>query len=213
MSFFSAVSKLFRRRPPARDQFLGHWYKTAQRQAIPGGLTIKPRVLVIHFTAGASALSSIAYWRQINRGKPESKRILAHFIIGRNGQIYQCRPGNVRAGHAGTSVWTLKSGETLHGLNAHSIGIELANGGHSYPTQFSHLIPTQAKHKHGGPVRLWETFTPEQLAACKRLSRDLVEYYGLEDVVGHDDIAPGRKTDPGPAFPMQDLRRHCGIRD
>lgn len=213
MSFFAALSKLFRRRPPARDQFLGHWYKTAQRQAIPGGLVIKPRVLVIHFTAGASALSSIAYWRQINRGKPESKRVLAQFIIGRNGQIYQCRPANVRAGHAGVSVWTLRTGETLHGLNAHSIGIELANGGHSYPTQFSHLIPTQAQHKHGGPVRLWETFTPEQIAACKRLSRDLVEHYRLEDVVGHDDISPGRKTDPGPAFPMAELRKYCGLRD
>lgn len=178
-----------------------HLLESAKRVLLPGGLPMRTRrFLVIHFTAGASAQSSINYWKELGTG------VCAHIVIDRDGTVYQCRPFNRTAGHAGLSAW-----KGLQNLNSCSIGIELANGGDAYPTKFSKLPPTNAKHKNGGAVKLWETYTPEQLAACEVVSKVLVERYNLDDVVGHEDIAPSRKNDPGPAFPMQKLREACGF--
>lgn len=164
------------------------------------------RFLVIHFTAGASGMSSINYWRQLGNG------VCAHLVIERDGTVRQCRPFNRTCGHAGRSRWTdPNTGKSYSGLNSCSIGIELANGGSSYPTKFSSLPPVRARHKNGGPLIEWERYTKEQLEACVEVSKALVKRYNLDDVVGHDDIAPTRKTDPGPAFPMGDLREACGL--
>jgi N-acetylmuramoyl-L-alanine amidase len=163
------------------------------------------RFLVIHYTAGASAMSSIDWWKKLNNG------VCAHFVIDRDGTILQCRPCNRSAGHAGSSEWKdPNTGITYFGLNSCSIGIELANGGDVYPDKFTTLTPILAKHKNGGPEKRWEAYDPRQIAACKELSKVLVERYKLDDVVGHEDIAPKRKTDPGPAFPMGELRVFCG---
>lgn len=165
------------------------------------------RFLVIHFTAGASAESSIGFWKT-----PAAKGASAHIVIDRDGTIYQCRPFNRTAGHAGKSQWRdPKTGTPYTSLNACSIGIELANGGCTYPTKFSGLKPLKSRHKNGGPELEWETYPAEQLAVCEALSRALVARYKLDDVIGHEDIAPDRKTDPGPAFPMQSLRDACGF--
>lgn len=178
-----------------------HLLEGAKFVLLSGGTQmLTRRFLVIHFTAGASAQSSINYWRELGTG------VCAHLVIDRDGTIYQCRPFNRTAGHAGLSSW-----KGFKNLNACSIGIELANGGDSYATKFSKLPPTTAKHKNGGRVTTWETYTPEQLAACEMVSKVLVERYNLDDVVGHEDIAPSRKNDPGPAFPMQKLREACGF--
>jgi len=184
-----------------------HWLDPVTRDPIAGGAVMAiRRFLIIHFTAGASGKSSINYWKQLKNG------VCAHFVIERDGKIIQCRPCNRTAGHAGSSKWTdPKTGVTYHGLNACSIGIELANGGHSFPTQFSKLPPAIAAHKAGGKTREWETYPAAQLAACEGLSKVLVARYHLDDVVGHEDIAPKRKTDPGPAFPMNVLRKACGF--
>jgi N-acetylmuramoyl-L-alanine amidase len=183
-----------------------HWLDTAQKQHLPGGAVMAiRRFLVIHFTAGATGMSSINYWRQLGNG------VCAHFVIERDGTIYQCRPCNRTAGHAGSSKWTdPHTGITYHGLNACSIGIELANGGNTFPERFSELPPTIARHKHGGSTKEWETYPPAQLAACEALSKVLVKRYNLDDVIGHEDVAPARKNDPGPAFPMTLLRAACG---
>lgn len=165
------------------------------------------RFLVIHFTAGASAESSISFWKT-----PAAKGASAHLVIDRDGTVYQCRPFNVTCGHAGKSKWTdPNTGREFIGLNSCSIGIELANGGSSYPTKFSKLKPVTARHKNGGPELQWEAYTPEQIAACEAVSKALVARYKLDDVVGHEDIAPDRKSDPGPAFPMRTLRALCGL--
>jgi len=183
-----------------------HWLDTAIRKPILGGSSMPiRRFLIIHFTAGASGESSIGYWRKLGGG------ICAHIVIERDGTVKQCRPFNATCGHAGKSRWENK-GQTFIGLNSCSIGIELANGGDSYPTKFSNgLESTRARHKNGGPVREWETYPVAQLVACEQVSKALVERYNLDDVVGHDDIAPDRKSDPGPAFPMLALREACGF--
>ena len=182
-----------------------HWLDPVTREPIPGGAAMAVRrFLIIHFTAGASGRSSIEYWRQLANG------ICAHFVIERDGGVIQCRPCNRTAGHAGKSRWK-HAGVNYNGLNSCSIGIELANGGDAYPEKFSTLPPTHAAHKHGGPVRKWETYPAAQVNACVELSKVLVGRYNLDEVLGHEDISPGRKSDPGPAVPMGALRQACGF--
>lgn len=161
------------------------------------------RFLVIHHTAGASALSSINFWRS-----PAAKGASAHIVIDRDGTIYQCRPFNKTCGHAGVSQW-----QGFTGLNSCTISIELANGGDSATLirKYSKLPPVKARHKNGGPEKEWEAYPEAQLKACEEVAKALVKRYNLDAVVGHDDIAPTRKVDPGPAFPMAALRKACGF--
>lgn len=88
-----------------------HWLSPAIKAPIPGGAVMAiRRFLVIHFTVGASAASSIGWWRKLGNG------VCAHFVIERDGTIYQTRPCNRTAGHAGSSKWKdPKTGITYHG--------------------------------------------------------------------------------------------------
>lgn len=181
-----------------------HWLNTATRRPLEGGSPMGTRrFLVIHFTSGATGLSSINFWKT-----PAAKGASAHIVIDRDGTAYQCRPFNRTCGHAGKSSW-----QGFSGLNSCSIGIELANAGDDpdLAKRWTKLPLVSAKHKNGGPVKEWEAYTPEQLAACEEVSKALVARYKLDDIVGHDDAAPDRKVDPGPAFPMQKLREACGF--
>jgi len=63
-----------------------------------------------------------------------------------------------------------------------------------------------ARHKNEQSEFPWHAYTERQLDVLMTLSKLLVERYRLKDVVGHDDIAPGRKADPGPAFAMNSFR-------
>ena len=161
------------------------------------------RFLVIHFTSGATAESSIEFWRT-----PDAKGASAHIVIDRDGTVFQCRPFNTTCGHAGVSTW-----KGFRNLNSCSIGIELANAGdnEALTKRWSKFPPQEARHKNGGMLKNWEAYTPEQLGACEEVAKALVARYKLDDVVGHDDIAPSRKIDPGPAFPMAALRVLCGF--
>lgn len=97
-------------------------------------------------------------------------RVSAHFFIRRNGAIIQFVPCNKRAWHAGASSWQGRSR-----CNDFSIGVELEG---------SDAVP----------------FCDRQYAALIRLTRLLQRAYPLRSVVGHADVAPARKTDPGPCF-------------
>lgn len=193
-----------------------HWLTPVKKAELPGGSAMNiRRFLVIHFTGGWSAKSSIDYWRQLNNG------VCAHLVIDRDGTVYQCRPFNRTCGHAGASKWRdPKTGVLYSGLNSCSIGIELANCGdlarETYPKGMGRLtgqpIPrVRAAHKNGGPVKLWEYFPSEQVNSLIAVSQCLVRRYNLDDVIGHDDIAPDRKNDPGPALDMGRLRVACGF--
>lgn len=206
MILISAIKRLFTRKKPAERKIVDGWYLPATREHMPGGKPMKPKLLVIHFTAGATGISSINYWRKKNNG------ICAHFVIERDGSVIQVRELDKTCAHCGKSAWKSPiSGQRHTNLNSQSIGIEMANGGYSFPSEFSKLKPLEAIHRNGGPKRKWETYTKAQLESCETLSKLLVQQFELEDVRGHEDIAPMRKADPGPAFPLDKLRKSCGV--
>lgn len=189
-----------------------HWLEGVTRTPLAGG-SVMPirRFLVIHFTAGASGRSSIDYWKKLGNG------VCAHVVIERDGSITQCRPFDRTCGHAGASQWRdPRSGRLYTGLNSCGIGIELANAGDddgalSWARKQTGFASVTARHKNGGPSVEWEEYPVAQLTACEQVSQAIVARYHLDDLVGHDDISPNRKNDPGPAFPMQQLREVCGF--
>ena len=165
-----------------------------------------PQYLIMHFTGATSAESAINWF--LNKNANAS----AHLVIGNDGSITQMAPFNVVTWHAGKSQWA-----GINGLNAHSIGIELANagqlelqGGNWVSRLDKKIIPADmvkvAKHKNGGPETGWQVYSEIQLEVAQEIANLLVAHYKLKDVLGHEDIAPGRKTDPGPAFPMTSFR-------
>jgi N-acetylmuramoyl-L-alanine amidase len=176
-------------------------------RTVPGtGPVIKPRWLVMHYTAdgGSSALNWFA-------SSANTDRVSAHVVIARDGTITQCVPFNRKANHAGPSSW-----KGVKGLNSHSIGIEMVGFGYlgeSGPGKWKgggKSIPDSevlvATHKFGKQKGGWTKYPQAQLDAALKLGKLLVQEYGLLDVIGHDDIAPTRKVDPGPAFPMESFR-------
>jgi len=194
-----------------------HYLDTAIKDVLPGGEPMNVRrFLVIHFTGGWTAQSSIDFWRT-----KAAKGANAHLIIDRDGTTFQCRPFNRTAGHAGVSRWTdPKTGIVYRGLNSCSIGIELANCGDLARSTYPQTMPIgfagepipryRGRHKNGGQTKDWETYDKRQLDAVLAIGRLLCTRYKLDDVVGHDDIAPERKNDPGPAFPMTEIRGALG---
>jgi N-acetylmuramoyl-L-alanine amidase len=184
------------------------------------GALIDPDYAVIHYTATDTARPAIDWFMNTNNN-PD--RIAAHIVIDFDGTITQLVPFNQKANHAGTSTW-----DGVDNLNAHSIGIEIVNPGFVeklsngsfrrrtgkdknkndifkvYPAADSNRI-IKAVHKHkfwtDKENRNWFIFPDAQLQALYKLCKALFAAYHLITAVGHDDISPGRKPDPGPAFP------------
>ncbi len=168
---------------------------------------ITPRYLVMHFTAGRDLASSRDWFLN------PAARASAHVLIGRDGAVLQMVAFNRKAWHAGVSHW-----EGLSGLNSHSIGIELDNRGKLEPREGGwgpwfdpgRVEPAEdvmeAAHRHGGACCGWQRYTGPQMDSALTVASLIVARYGLLDVIGHEDIAPGRKTDPGPAFPLASFR-------
>ncbi|CDY75631.1 N-acetylmuramoyl-L-alanine amidase [Caballeronia glathei] len=142
------------------------------------------RFLVVHYTeideAGSLAVLT-------------GGGVSAHYVVpdaphteGGEPVVYQLVPEEQRAWHAGVSEW---QGTTE--LNAASIGIENVN-----------LGPVDTPQG-----RTWQPYPPAQVDALVRLAKDIVTRYRIPPtrVVGHSDIAPQRKIDPGPLFPWRTL--------
>jgi N-acetylmuramoyl-L-alanine amidase len=136
----------------------------------------------------------------------------AHLLIARDGSVTQFAPFNVITWHAGKSQW-----KGLSGLNKYSIGIELVNGGRLMRGSNKCVCPVDqrevpnsevivAKHKNDSIEAVWHEYTEKQLESAIEIAALLVKAYGLKDVLGHDDISPIRKSDPGPAFPLGSFR-------
>lgn len=189
-------------------QLDNHWLQgeTVSHRKTPNiGGALLPRYLVYHFTAGRSLQSSVDHLCN-----PQAKAS-AHLVLGRDGSIVQLAPFNVVTWHAGISAW-----QGVKGLNQSSIGIEMDNAGQlkqigdHFSAWFGGNYPPDqallAAHKNGGGVAPWHIYTDIQIQRALELAELLVPFYRLQDVLGHDDIAPGRKTDPGPAFPLASIR-------
>ncbi len=169
-----------------------------------GGL-VQPEYLVIHYTAGGTAEGAVSWLT--NRVSQAS----AHLVIDRNGEITQLVPFDRIAWHAGASAW-----EGRYGLNRYSLGIELVNAGRLvrqsdhwrawYGTLYDSDEVVEAVHKNDRRLYGWQVFPQIQVEAALAVSQILVSHYGIKDIVGHDDISPRRKWDPGPVFPMESFR-------
>jgi N-acetylmuramoyl-L-alanine amidase len=187
-----------------------HWLEGVERDPITANQPMNIRRCVVeHFTGGATAKSSIEAMRE--RG------VSAHVVIDRDGTIIQCVPFNRRASHAGKSRWRDPKTGTLYGIaNEYAIGIEIANAGDdpgalSWARKQKGFSSIQARHRNGGLMTEWENYPAAQISAVASLTALLVARYHLDDITGHDCIAPERKNDPGPAFPMQNIREACGF--
>jgi len=167
--------------------------------------SLEPKYLVMHYTAGRSKETSVQWLLN-----PVSEAS-AHLVIGRDGSITQMVPFNRKAWHAGASSW-----HGLVGLNHHAIGIELDNAGKlarqndRWMPWFESTVPDTevlvARHKNDQTESGWQIYTEAQLQAATMAAAAIIKKYNLRDVIGHDDISPFRKSDPGPAFQMESFR-------
>ena len=134
-------------------------------------------MLVLHYTGMQDAASAIARLTD-----PEAK-VSAHYLIAEDGQIVRMVNEEKRAWHAGKSFWR---GTT--DINSASIGIEIVNPGHEFG---------------------YRAFPVAQIDALIPLLQEITLRYRITrgNVVGHSDIAPARKDDPGELFPWERLAR------
>ncbi|SUC34294.1 N-acetylmuramoyl-L-alanine amidase AmiD precursor [Providencia rustigianii] len=143
--------------------------------------------IVLHYTVSDDAHSI----KILTKGKVSSHYLIPSQPEQKNGQpvILQLVPERLKAWHAGDSRW-----QYHHSLNDNSIGIEIVNEG---------LV-----RKNGQDI--WQPFNDSQIDALIPLLSDIMQRYGIppENVIGHSDIAPLRKQDPGRAFPWQVLALH-----
>ncbi|MEA5581775.1 N-acetylmuramoyl-L-alanine amidase [Nodularia harveyana UHCC-0300] len=169
---------------------------------------LEPFYLVMHYTANTSFDNTVKWFSQ------RRAKVSSHLVIGRDGRICQMVPFNRMAWHAGQSKW----GE-LESLNRYSIGVELENAGKlerqddgTWRSWEGKLIPDNEVdiliHKNESIATGWHTYTKEQISSSIKVAVALHSEYTFKGILGHDDIAPDRKIDPGPAFPMKDFISH-----
>ena len=110
-------------------------------------------------------------------------RVSCHYLIKNNGEIVVMVPDLYEAWHAGVSSW-----KNFKSLNKNSIGIEISNPGHDFN---------------------YKRFSKKQIQSIKKLSRFLIKKYKIDqkNILGHSDIAPNRKKDPGEKFPWKYLAK------
>lgn len=133
------------------------------------------RYIILHYTGMKDGPSALA-----RMCDPEAQ-VSAHYMVEEDGRVFRLVADEKRAWHAGVSRWHDETD-----LNSASIGIEIVNGGHEF----------------GLP-----DFPDQQIEGVITLVRRLLEQHGLDprDVIGHADIAPARKEDPGERFPWSRL--------
>ena len=135
------------------------------------------KFLIFHYTGMKTEKTAIERLTDIK------SRVSAHYLIKQNGEIITLVPDLYTAWHAGKSVW-----KNYSSLNKDSIGIEIVNPGHDIN---------------------YKKFSKIQLAALVKLSKFLIKKYKInsKDILGHSDIAPERKKDPGEKFPWKLLSK------
>ncbi len=127
--------------------------------------------LVLHYTGMPSAKAAV------DRLCDPASKVSSHYLVDEDGTVYQLVDEANRAWHAGVSFW-----RGVSGLNDGSVGIEIVNPGHEWG---------------------YRAFPAVQMAAVLELCRGILSRHAIpaRNVVGHSDIAPDRKQDPGELFP------------
>lgn len=164
------------------------------------------RIVVIHFTTGNFKGSYDALV------EPSNRPVSSHYLIpeplddsytGKDLKVYQLVQEEGRAWHAGTSYWAGKTS-----LNDMSIGIELVN--QAYCRNSSETITLESETREPARLCFYPDFAEPQLEMLIELLDGILERHTSvkpTHIVGHADIAPQRKIDPGPRFPWQRLYR------
>jgi|SRR5665213_543614 len=141
----------------------------------------EPDMILLHYTGMESGQAAL------DRLTTASSKVSAHYVVFEDGRIVQCVPEAMRAWHAGVSSW---AGDT--DINSRSIGIEIVNPGHEF----------------GYPI-----YPLRQIAAVIALCKTILTRRGpisADRVLGHSDVAPERKQDPGEKFPWE-LLNESGV--
>tara|TARA_B100001121_G_scaffold306977_1_gene327539 strand:- start:120 stop:851 length:732 start_codon:yes stop_codon:yes gene_type:complete len=135
------------------------------------------KFIIIHYTGMKKELLAI------NRLCNIESKVSAHYFIKKNGFMLNLVPPPYIAWHAGKSSW-----KGFKSLNKYSIGIEIQNSGHDND---------------------YENFTKKQIISIKKLLKYLIRKYKInyKNILGHSDIAPDRKKDPGEKFPWKELAK------
>ncbi len=133
------------------------------------------KFIIFHYTGMKKEFDSI------NRLTSTLSKVSSHYFIKNNGQIITLVPELYIAWHAGVSSW-----KNYKFLNKHSIGIEISNPGHEFN---------------------YKKFSKKQIKSILRLTKFLIKKYKIksQNILGHSDIAPTRKKDPGEKFPWEYL--------
>jgi len=136
------------------------------------------KFLIFHYTGMKSEKAAI------KRLTDERTEVSSHYLIKKNGNVINLVPDLYIAWHAGNSRW-----KKYISLNKNSIGIEITNPGHS----------------HG-----YKKFPHLQISSLIKLSKFLIKKYKInkKNILGHSDIAPERKKDPGEKFPWKYLSKY-----
>jgi N-acetylmuramoyl-L-alanine amidase len=134
-------------------------------------------MLILHYTGMQSARAAI------DRLRDPVARVSSHYVVDEDGSVVRLVPEHLRAWHAGVSYWR---GRRV--LNDCSVGIEIVNPGHEWG---------------------YRPFPAAQIAAVRALCVEILGRHAIpaRHVVGHSDVAPDRKQDPGELFPWRDLAR------
>ena len=134
-----------------------------------------PDLIVLHYTGMPTGEAALA-----RLCDPEAK-VSAHYLVEEDGRIFALVPEERRAWHAGVSFWR---GET--DINGASIGIEIVNPGHEFG---------------------YRPFPNPQIRSVAELLGEIRSRWTIDDarILGHSDVAPGRKEDPGELFPWKQL--------
>jgi N-acetylmuramoyl-L-alanine amidase len=167
------------------------------------GPKITPKYIIMHGTATASPFS-----RNVDAFLIESYTASVHLLIGRAGEIHQFVPFNAEAGHCGENHWH----DVYHSMDRYSIGIEMLNAQELdtinqmdyYKKTYGTTYTIPEKDRVLINKNWWQIYPKAQLDAALAVVRLLFQnYQELKDVLGHSEINPKWRVDPGPAFPMQ----------
>ena len=135
--------------------------------------TAPPDMVVLHYTGMQTGEAALA------RLRDAEARVSSHYLVEEDGRVFRLVPEERRAWHAGVSYWRGR-----RNVNGDSIGIEIVNPGHEFG---------------------YRAFPDAQIAAVIDLLKDIRTRWTIEDrdIVGHADVAPARKEDPGELFPWK----------